>query len=114
MARSRSSILTLFVFAVAVALSWSSLSSLAFAGSSAMMSQRQAMSAPRTATAASPMDMADLPSTMMLSDLSTDAQALPVIAFVCSIFVGVIGYSLYVAFGPGAEDLRDPFEEHED
>ncbi|CAK9060240.1 unnamed protein product [Durusdinium trenchii] len=28
--------------------------------------------------------------------------------------VGIVGYSTWTAFGPGASDLRDPFEEHED
>ncbi|MBF2097632.1 MAG: photosystem II reaction center protein PsbN [Gloeomargaritaceae cyanobacterium C42_A2020_066] len=28
--------------------------------------------------------------------------------------VGLTGYTLYTAFGPPAESLRDPFDEHED
>jgi len=37
-----------------------------------------------------------------------------IIIFVSSILLGITGYSVYVAFGPNAKDLRDPFEEHED
>mmetsp|Transcript_44467 Transcript_44467/g.81190 ORF Transcript_44467/g.81190 Transcript_44467/m.81190 type:complete len:112 (+) Transcript_44467:93-428(+) len=111
MARTRSPLMSVIVCAAIMALSWSTLSS-AFAGLSTI---GKVAAAPRTSLAAGPIETAiDLPSTMLVADLSTDAQALPVIAFVCSIFVGVIGYSLFIAFGPGAEDLRDPFEEHED
>eukprot|EP00929_Paragymnodinium_shiwhaense_P045279 TRINITY_DN2314_c0_g1_i1.p2 TRINITY_DN2314_c0_g1~~TRINITY_DN2314_c0_g1_i1.p2 ORF type:complete len:131 (-),score=29.06 TRINITY_DN2314_c0_g1_i1:375-719(-) len=39
---------------------------------------------------------------------------IPIICFVISGFMGVVGYSMWTAFGPGAKDLRDPFEEHED
>lgn len=34
--------------------------------------------------------------------------------FISSLLVGITGYSLYTAFGPVAQDLRDPFEEHEE
>lgn len=34
--------------------------------------------------------------------------------FISSLLVGITVYSLYTAFGPIAQDLRDPFEEHEE
>jgi PsbN protein len=37
-----------------------------------------------------------------------------VIVFICCLLLSVTGYSLYVGFGPGSKDLRDPFDEHED
>jgi len=37
-----------------------------------------------------------------------------IIVFVSSLLLGVTGYSIYSAFGPGAKALTDPFEEHED
>lgn len=36
------------------------------------------------------------------------------IVFVSSLLLGITGYSVYSAFGPGAKNLTDPFEEHED
>jgi len=36
------------------------------------------------------------------------------IIFVSSLLLGITGYSIYSAFGPGAQLLTDPFEEHED
>jgi PsbN protein len=36
------------------------------------------------------------------------------IIFISTIFIGVTGYSVYIAFGPDSQTLRDPFEEHED
>jgi len=36
------------------------------------------------------------------------------IIFVSSVLLGITGYSVYVAFGPNARNLRDPFEEHEE
>ena len=36
------------------------------------------------------------------------------IIFLASLFIGITGYSVYTAFGPGSKNLRDPFEEHED
>jgi PsbN protein len=36
------------------------------------------------------------------------------IIFVSSLLLGITGYSVYVAFGPNAKNLRDPFEEHEE
>ena len=37
-----------------------------------------------------------------------------IVVFVSSVLLGITGYSMYVAFGPNAKNLRDPFEEHED
>ena len=34
--------------------------------------------------------------------------------FIASVLLGITGYSIYVAFGPTAKTLRDPFEEHEE
>ena len=41
------------------------------------------------------------------------------IAFFFTIFlwfllISITGYSIYVGFGPTSNELRDPFEEHED
>lgn len=36
------------------------------------------------------------------------------IIFMASVLVGITGYSVYTAFGAGSQNLRDPFEEHED
>mmetsp|Transcript_1566 Transcript_1566/g.4849 ORF Transcript_1566/g.4849 Transcript_1566/m.4849 type:complete len:120 (+) Transcript_1566:110-469(+) len=50
-------------------------------------------------------------STVLLAD---STEAIPLVAFVISVFLGIVGYSVWTAFGPGSADLRDPFEEHED
>lgn len=34
--------------------------------------------------------------------------------FISSLLIGITAYSIYTAFGPIAQDLRDPFEEHEE
>lgn len=34
------------------------------------------------------------------------------IIFIASLLLGVTGYSIYTAFGPGSKGLRDPFEDH--
>ena len=34
--------------------------------------------------------------------------------FVSSLLLGITTYSIYTAFGPTSQNLRDPFEEHED
>jgi PsbN protein len=34
------------------------------------------------------------------------------IIFIASLLLGVTGYSMYTAFGPGSKGLRDPFEDH--
>jgi PsbN protein len=36
------------------------------------------------------------------------------IIFMSSLLVGITGYSVYTSFGPASQNLRDPFEEHED
>mmetsp|Transcript_14386 Transcript_14386/g.26488 ORF Transcript_14386/g.26488 Transcript_14386/m.26488 type:complete len:114 (+) Transcript_14386:89-430(+) len=113
MVRSKSPLLAILFCTTLVLLLLGKIPSCGFTGVSAGLATARAATQPLAAGSAAPW-MADVPSSLVLADLSTDAQALPVIAFVCSIFVGVIGYSLFIAFGPGAEDLRDPFEEHED
>jgi PsbN protein len=37
-----------------------------------------------------------------------------IVIFVSSLLLGITTYSIYTAFGPAANNLRDPFEEHED
>ena len=34
--------------------------------------------------------------------------------FISSLLIGITGYSIYTAFGPVSQSLRDPFEEHEE
>ena len=34
------------------------------------------------------------------------------IIFITSVLIGLTGYSIYTAFGPGSKSLRDPFEDH--
>nr|QCI08060.1 photosystem II protein N [Plumaria plumosa] len=34
--------------------------------------------------------------------------------FILSLLLGITGYSIYTAFGPISNQLRDPFEEHEE
>jgi PsbN protein len=34
--------------------------------------------------------------------------------FLWFLLISITGYSIYVGFGSPAEELRDPFEEHED
>ena len=34
--------------------------------------------------------------------------------FLCCLLLSITSYSIYIGFGPPAEQLRDPFEEHED
>lgn len=36
------------------------------------------------------------------------------VIFISSVLMGITVYSIYSAFGPASENLRDPFEEHED
>nr|YP_009646434.1 N protein of photosystem II [Chloroparvula japonica]QBX98130.1 N protein of photosystem II [Chloroparvula japonica] len=43
-----------------------------------------------------------------------DISALFSTAFIACLVLSLTGYSIYVGFGPPSEDLRDPFEEHED
>lgn len=46
----------------------------------------------------------------------TDNQdtAFILVTFIECLLVGILIYALYVAFGPPSEQLRDPFEEHEE
>jgi PsbN protein len=37
-----------------------------------------------------------------------------IVIFVSSLLLGITAYSIYTAFGPSSNNLRDPFEEHED
>jgi PsbN protein len=35
-------------------------------------------------------------------------------SFIAGLVLSLSGYSIFMGFGPPSEDLRDPFEEHED
>ena len=37
-----------------------------------------------------------------------------IVVFMSNLLIGITFYSIYSAFGPGSQNLRDPFEEHED
>ena len=41
-------------------------------------------------------------------------SALFLTIFFWCLLVSITGYSIYIGFGPPSEELRDPFEEHED
>lgn len=43
-----------------------------------------------------------------------DLPAFFLTVFVFSLLLSVTGYSIYLGFGPSANDLRDPFDEHEE
>ncbi len=43
-----------------------------------------------------------------------DFSALFSAVFIGSFVFSLTVYSVYLGFGPGSEDLRDPFDEHED
>ena len=43
-----------------------------------------------------------------------DNMAFFSIIFIGSFLVSMTGYSIYTGFGPPSNNLRDPFEEHED
>ena len=36
------------------------------------------------------------------------------VIFLWCLLISFTGYSIYIGFGPPAQNLRDPFEEHED
>ena len=36
------------------------------------------------------------------------------VIFIVNVLMGITFYSTYLAFGPSSQNLRDPFEEHED
>lgn len=40
--------------------------------------------------------------------------AIILVVFIVCVLLGIVTYSIYVAFGPPSSNLRDPFEEHED
>lgn len=44
----------------------------------------------------------------------TMETATVLIIFIASLLLGLTGYSVYTAFGPGSKELRDPFDDHED
>tara|TARA_B100000780_G_C21103159_1_gene445292 strand:- start:1038 stop:1250 length:213 start_codon:yes stop_codon:yes gene_type:complete len=44
----------------------------------------------------------------------TMETATVLIIFISSLLLGLTGYSVYTAFGPGSKELRDPFDDHED
>ena len=41
-------------------------------------------------------------------------SALLLVTFLECLLLGIVVYAIYVSFGPPAQALRDPFEEHED
>ncbi|CAE8601732.1 unnamed protein product [Polarella glacialis] len=115
-ARRPSSLVPLLLCVVAVTLCLDFLQSLAFAGSVSRLrgaSELRTSGVSRAAFSEYDQLMAAAPdaSSMVLAD---SLEAIPLVAFLVSVFVGIIGYSVYTAFGPGAAELRDPFEEHED
>mmetsp|Transcript_69899 Transcript_69899/g.112761 ORF Transcript_69899/g.112761 Transcript_69899/m.112761 type:complete len:116 (-) Transcript_69899:113-460(-) len=113
-ARRPSSLVPLLLCVVAVTLCLDFLQSLAFAGSVSKLRGSSQLKRSGVSSAAFSDDlMAAAPdaSSVVLAD---SLEAIPLVAFLVSVFVGIIGYSVYTAFGPGAAELRDPFEEHED
>uniref|UniRef100_A0A7S1RUZ1 Uncharacterized protein n=1 Tax=Alexandrium catenella TaxID=2925 RepID=A0A7S1RUZ1_ALECA len=116
--RSRGTLLPLVLGALAAVMCLSYLEALTFTGASAgrpvggaasLRSSKASMSALPQVEGPIP-GLADS-SGLLLAD---NLDAVPLVAFVVSAFLGIVGYSVWTAFGPGAEDLRDPFEEHED
>nr|YP_009646489.1 N protein of photosystem II [Chloropicon maureeniae]QBX98199.1 N protein of photosystem II [Chloropicon maureeniae] len=43
-----------------------------------------------------------------------DITALFSAVFISCLLLSLTAYSIYVGFGPPSDELRDPFEEHED
>ena len=41
-------------------------------------------------------------------------NSLLLVIYVSTLLFGITSYAIYSAFGPNSENLRDPFEEHED
>ena len=41
-------------------------------------------------------------------------SALLLVTFLECLLLGIVVYAIYVSFGTPAQELRDPFEEHED
>eukprot|EP00929_Paragymnodinium_shiwhaense_P045283 TRINITY_DN2314_c0_g2_i1.p2 TRINITY_DN2314_c0_g2~~TRINITY_DN2314_c0_g2_i1.p2 ORF type:complete len:110 (-),score=31.95 TRINITY_DN2314_c0_g2_i1:215-544(-) len=109
MAASRSSLLAVLLAAAAALVCLQA--TLGFVnGSTGAASLRGPALQTRTSRAALP-EAALEASSVMVADVE---WGIPIICFVISGFMGVVGYSMWTAFGPGAKDLRDPFEEHED
>eukprot|EP00438_Fugacium_kawagutii_P017480 Skav217976 [mRNA] locus=scaffold496:117282:131775:- [translate_table: standard] len=81
----------------------------AFTGSAGLRRAPVNVRESRSATAALPLEHGDLmsamtdASTMMLAD---DLESIPAVAFGVSIFVGIVGYSTWTAFGPGWQAPR--------
>lgn len=52
----------------------------------------------------------------MNSEINFDSldSSLLLVTFLECLLLGIVVYAIYVAFGPPAQELRDPFEEHED
>lgn len=50
-------------------------------------------------------------SSMTIENLDS---SLLLVTFLECLLLGIVAYAIYVAFGPPAQELRDPFEEHED
>mmetsp|Transcript_7620 Transcript_7620/g.19457 ORF Transcript_7620/g.19457 Transcript_7620/m.19457 type:complete len:121 (+) Transcript_7620:76-438(+) len=116
--RVRSRFVPALLVAVVLASCWNALCSMAFTGALLSKPAAAGLRGSRTSLAAIPGAelealMVNMPdsSTVLLAESN---DAVPFVAFVVSAFMGISGYSLWSAFGPGSEDLRDPFEEHED
>nr|ARU77493.1 n protein of photosystem ii [Auxenochlorella protothecoides] len=41
-------------------------------------------------------------------------SAIFITIFLWCLLITITGYSIYIGFGPPSQELRDPFEEHED
>ena len=52
--------------------------------------------------------------TTTLNNVEGNDPAIVLVVFIVCALLGIVAYSIYVAFGPPASNLRDPFEEHED
>ncbi|KKJ01313.1 photosystem II reaction center protein PsbN [Prochlorothrix hollandica] len=46
--------------------------------------------------------------------MESSSPALSLGLTLAAIVIGLTGFSVYIAFGPPAKDLADPFEDHED
>ena len=44
----------------------------------------------------------------------SETSTILAIVFLSSLLISITSYCVYVGFGPPAQELRDPFEEHED
>lgn len=53
-------------------------------------------------------------SQMFKFNLFMETPAFFYAVFLWFLLLSVTGYSIYVGFGPPAQELRDPFEDHED